>query len=491
MTLWLAVTCAALLTLLSGTAYAHAFGVMYTLPIPLWMYVYGAAATLIVSFAVIGYLIGMKSTQVELNARTLGSTRKWTVLPGTARIISVGLFLFTILTGLIGNQNPLANFSMTFFWIVFALGFTYLTALCGNLYLLLSPWRAICDWTSRIWPHAFSPRLTYPKSLAYWPAFVLYLGFIWIELFGNFSPRALAFALATYSVLTFLAARLFGRETWFRYGEFFGVFFCVISKMAPLAYETTAGARRLKLQWPFIGLLREPPEHMSLLVFVLFMLSSTAFDGIHETTPWVSFFWRDIWPCLMPLAEAATAQPYAASVTAFYAWQAAALALTPFFYLAIYVAFVALTRRAAGSALSLRQLALRFAYTLVPIALVYNVAHYYTLLFTEGPSLVRLVSDPFGVGWDILGTRNADLAFIPSAGAIWHTQVGLILLGHIISVYLAHLEALRLFSAQRRAIASQIPMLILMVVFTTVGLGILSLPIEGGHVLEPPVAQNE
>ena len=65
-------------------------------------------------------------------------------------------------------------------------------------------------------------------------------------------------------------------------------------------------------------------------------------------------------------------------------------------------------------------------------------------------------------------------------GSIWLTQVALILFGHIVSVYLAHVEALRIFATPRRAAVSQLPMLLLMVVFTSLGLWILSLPIAAG-----------
>ena len=65
-------------------------------------------------------------------------------------------------------------------------------------------------------------------------------------------------------------------------------------------------------------------------------------------------------------------------------------------------------------------------------------------------------------------------------GTVWNVQVGLIVLGHMVSVYLAHVEALRLFPKRSQAIASQLPMLLLMVLFTTAGLWILSQPIKPG-----------
>jgi hypothetical protein len=60
---------------------------------------------------------------------------------------------------------------------------------------------------------------------------------------------------------------------------------------------------------------------------------------------------------------------------------------------------------------------------------------------------------------------------------IWHAQVGLILSGHVVSVYLAHKEAQALFSQRRQAALSQLPMLVLMILFTCFGLWISALPV--------------
>src|SRR3546814_14572061 len=58
---------------------------------------------------------------------------------------------------------------------------------------------------------------------------------------------------------------------------------------------------RVLLRAPFSGLLQQRAEHLSLLVFVLFMLSSTAFDGLRATIPWFKLFWADQTGLLTPL----------------------------------------------------------------------------------------------------------------------------------------------------------------------------------------------
>src|SRR5882672_2827078 len=168
-------------------------------------------------------------------------------------------------------------------------------------------------------------------------------------------------------------------------------------------------------------------DHISLLLFVLFMLSSTAFDGLHETLPWVTVFWKNIFPVL----TAGSSQPYTVTVNYYYYWQWAMLLVSPFVYLVVYLAFIVLSKWAAGSAKSVHALALAFALALVPIAFVYNVTHYFTLLASQGVQIVRIASDPFGFQWNLFGTATLPSdPIILDAGTVWHAQVTLILIGH-------------------------------------------------------------
>lgn len=470
---WLAGLAAALLP---GVALAHSFGRLYTLPVPVWMYLYGAAAALLLSFLVIGYFVGTpQAAQRNYATRPLPPWCERLFAPGVVMALqglSVALLLLCIATGLFGTRNSYANFNMTWFWVVFVLGYTYLVALSGDSYARLNPWRTLLAAGGRL----FAGRRPYPARLGYWPALALYAAFIWIELFGGTRPWSLAWLLLGYSAISAAGAWWWGREAWFRYGDFLAVFFRIVGLMAPLARSDG----RLRLRQPFIGLMQERCESLGLLLFVLFMLSSTAFDGLHETVPWVRLYWRDVLSLLKPLVgdDIVVTFPYFKKLYAL--WQTAALLLSPLLYLALYVAMVALARWLARSRIALRTLCLEFGYTLVPIAFVYHVTHYYTLLQSQGPRIIELASDPFGLGWNLFGTRGLLPPILPDAGTVWHTQVALILGGHIVSVYLAHLVALRVFDTPRAALLSQLPMLLLMVLYTTAGLWILSLPIQAG-----------
>jgi hypothetical protein len=477
----------AVLVSLSGAAVAHSMGVVYNLPIPFWMYAFAASAALVLSFLIVGYFVTAQGA--ARNFRTIDLDLPRGAAAGTLlrvlRGLSVFTLLLTILSGLFGPANPFANFSMTFFWVIFVLGFNYLTALIGDLYSLINPWRVLCDWIEQRRPGAYRARFAYPTRLGYYPALVLYMGFIWLELFGQAPPRGLATILLAYTVLNLGAAAVYGPDAWFRYGELFAVFLRLIAKIAPFEYrpDLPPGAPgRLRLRQPFIGLLQEPADHFSLLLFVLFMLSSTAFDGVHETRPWVLVFWKGIYPAL----SAMFAKPYLFFVDFYYYWQWAMLFASPFVYLAIYLLFIWIMKIVTGSKRTVHDLALQFAFSLIPIAFVYNITHYYTLLVAQGPAIINMISDPFGIGWNLLGTaRWYTSPIILLADGVWHTQVGLILFGHIVSVYLAHVQALELFPRGRQGVWSQFPMLLLMVLLTTIGLRILSLPIAAGQVQDP------
>ncbi len=459
-------------------ASAHTFGAPYTLPVPFWMYAYGASAALVLSFVVVGLFAG-----VPLAPMAAGTSRGGTTFPRTfaaLRVAAVALLGLCIATGLLGTRNPFANFNMTFFWIVFVLGFAYGTALWGDVYRVVNPWRTLCEGLQRLWPAALRPVFAqYPAALGCYPALLLFMVFIWLELFGHTAPFSLSVVLLVYTVINLAGAKLWGVGAWFENGEFFSVFLRLIALGAPLAIQVPAsGPATVGVRRPFAGLLETPAQHFSVVVFVLFMLSATAYDGMHESGPWSRVFWGSMYPLIQPLVSASSSQPYVVAAKIFHYWQSLALFLSPLVYLAFYLAALKLTQIFTGSAQSLRSLAVAFAHSLVPIALVYHVSHYYTLLLSQGLQIVRLVSDPFGWGWNVFGTAKLSVEpLLPDPSAVWHTQVGLILAGHVVSVYLAHQVALQLFGNNRRAALSQLPMLLLMVGLTAAGLWILSLPI--------------
>jgi hypothetical protein len=483
----------ALIGIVPAAALAHSFGQVYRLPVPVWLYLYGACAALALSFLVMVFFLTAdtdsdpEASSVAPAPRTCPTLDRWMRrmrIPALLACAGVIMLALCIASGLFGVAGPYANFSMTAFWILFLLGLAYASAVVGDVYRLANPWRALCNAIGHVW-HGFADgRFRYPARLAYWPALVFYMGLVWLELFGDSTPFSLAVVLSAYTVVNLVGVGLIGTRHWFRYCEIFSVLFRLIGLMAPIAYaERADGAGvHIRLRAPFSGLRRARVVRTSLLLFILFMLSSTAFDGLHETVAWRRLYWIDLnaavlshWVGNNPIAT------FPALLNLYQYWQALCLLLSPFAYLAVYWCFVALMRAMADSRESVGALARRFAPSLLPIALAYHLSHYYTLLQTQGLKIVPLASDPFGTGWDLFGTADWwQRSNVPDPSTVWHVQVGVIVLGHIIGVYVSHAIALDVFASRRRAALSQLPMLVLMLAFTAAGLWILAQPIQGG-----------
>ncbi|WP_091531756.1 hypothetical protein [Fontimonas thermophila] len=468
--------------MLPTACFAHSFGSSFNLPVPFWLYAWGSVAALVASFVVSGYF--SRSTLPKHYGISRAETERHSGLPIPIlplRILSVGLFALCIATGLLGTTNPYANFNMTFFWIAFVLGMTYVTALLGNLYAIVNPWQALCAAVGQRCPRYRQGLFRYPQSWGHWPAFALYGGFIWIELYGETQPYSLALILLGYSALNIVGAGVFGLRDWFRHCEFFGLFFRLIALLAPFEIALADGGYRIRRRTPFAAIVESRADDFGVLAFLLFMLSSTAFDGLSETVAWHRWFWVDLYHALLqkyvgrnPLAA------FPAMRELFSVWGAFWLFASSFVYLAIYGGFIWLQRLIVAPPAGTKELALRFAPTLLPIALAYHVTHYYTLIQTQGVKLISLVSDPFGRGWNLFGTAHwLQHTIIPDAITVWHVQVILIVVGHGISVYLAHRVALCVFGNVRAAMISQLPMLALMLLFTVGGLWILAQPLAG------------
>jgi hypothetical protein len=448
------------------TAEAHAFGKLYNLPVPFWMYLYAAASAMLISFLVIGYFLNTRKS-FTYPALTIGKVSFSSNLVKVFQIISVILFLLTITSGLIGENSSYTNFNMTFFWIYFVLGLTYLIALTGNIYSVLNPWKILVEWFEKFTNITLKERTGYPKSLGYYPALLFYFLFIFTELFIRPGPYSLSLILIQYTVLNFIGVILIGKEKWFKYCEFFSIFFNLIGKISP--FEKSGG--KLKIRPPFVGLLKEKADHFSLLLFILFMLSSTAFDGFKITIVWYANYWAKLAGTLNSIL----------GTGAYDTFQKVNLFISPFVFLLIYFVLIYFAKIITRSKLSVNNLMLSFALSLLPIAFVYHAAHYYNLILSSGQDMIRIISDPFGFGWNLFGTASyvTDLSII-DAGVTWHVQVALILTGHIAAVFLAHIKALEIFPTHKKALLSQLPMLILMVAFTAIGLWILAQPITGG-----------
>jgi hypothetical protein len=379
---------------------------------------------------------------------------------------------------------------MTLFWVCFLLAFAYLTAVAGDLYAWINPWRTLADVLEHAGVDVERARVRYPRSASYWPAVAFYIALVWIELFALPRPFTLATVLLAYTALMLTGIVAFGRSIWLRHADMFGVFFSVIGSLAPVEYVRRTGnatdtaaaagdardAPRIVLRWPLSGAVARRADHLSLVVFILFMLSSTTYDAIHETYLWIGWYWQRLLPALQPIWGTDVIAAQAVLTTGYWWYQWLGLVASPAFYFALYVAALALAVAITRLQAPLTTLARQFVFSLVPIALAYHATHYVPSMVQQLPALLPQLADPFGRGWRLLPFLVTAPTPLPMA-IVWHIQVAVLLLGHVAGVYLAHLVALETFPTQRQVVASQLPMLALMVGYTCLGLWVLSLPL--------------
>jgi hypothetical protein len=464
----------------ASEAAAHGFGQRFDLPLPLWLWVAGAGATIVLTFIVMAVFVVEKSLSADyprVNLLRYAPVR-WLAHPAVVallRFLAVAVFLLTVLAGFLGVQNPYSNLIPTMVWVVWWVGFAFACALLGDLWALLNPLRTLFGWSEVAYGALTRGRLlsrhySYPAWLGCWPAVMLFLGFAWAELVwrDNDIPAYLACATLGYSIVTWIGMFLYGQEAWLRNGEAFSVVFGILARFAPVD-------ERLELRAPGTGLITDKPVPWSFLAFVLLMLATVTFDGFLETPLMQRFDGalhrsRTVASLLFELSERGFDESQVIA--------SAALAAFPLgFFAAYWLASWAMVRLTARG-LSVDEAARSFVLTLVPIAVAYHLSHYFSLLLTAGQFVIPLASDPFGYGWDLFGTARykVDLGIL-SPFLLWYGAVTLIVIGHVIAVYVAHRVALRVFGGRRDALASQIPLVGLMVAYTTLSLWILAQPI--------------
>jgi hypothetical protein len=439
--------------------------------LPDWLMYYAAALVLILSFVALGVLWRRPLLEGRDGGRPLGERWQrlllwsgWRVLLGA---VAVGLLLLVWLAALVGSPDAGNNLAPTFVWVIFWTGLVPLVVVFGNLWAVVSPWRAAADAVAWVWGKAgrsWEPAAEYPERLGRWPAAAILLAFATFELAypRSLEPRTLALAIVVYSWITWAGMLLFGRRAWLEHGEAFHVYFCLLGLMAPFAVRERDGRRLVVVRPPLAGL-TERQETPGTVAFVAVMLGSVAFDGLSRTN-----WWKDRLYDLQKdyLIDAPRTSD---------------LIGTGFNFLGLLVAvggvaliFLVAVRAAQAVSGSRERLTSVFVGSLVPIALAYTVAHYFTQLVNQGQAAIPLASDPFGKGWDLFGTADYQLSFFNSPNAIWYTQVAVLVVGHVLGLALAHDRAVGIWGSARTAVRTQYAMLALMVLYTCTGLWLLS-----------------
>ncbi len=460
----------------------HGFGQRYDLPASLALYLFAAGGVVVISFVLVvlfaGDQVGSKAIQYPRRALSflLPIARSpWPRLVGGA--IGVLGLATIIIAGLFGATDATRNPTEYLAWIYFWAATVILSGLVGNLWYLLNPWAATFDVLKRLGLPSPPLRGGAPRvagSPGIWPAVVAFFLFACLELTTGMANRPwLVGSLALlYSAVTLAGMYFFGRDEWLEHCEAFTVLFGIVGRFSPLEAERDDRGRitAVYLRPWGVGLLQPSPSGWDRVVFVILMLSTLAFDGIEGTRAWSDF----------TIATEPYWQPNGAF--GFFLLKTLSMTLLTAAFLLIFIAFMEMVIYFGGRKLDLKATVAAFVLTLVPIALVYNAAHNYSYVVVQSQGLIPLLNDPLAKGWHLL---PALAGYKPSfalaqASTVWFAQIILIVVGHVIAVYLSHLKAGEKFRTAQRALLSQYPMLLLMVMYTMTSLWILAQPITAG-----------
>lgn len=454
-------------------ALAHSAERGLVMLLPTGFAIVGGGLAVLASFLLLA--LAPKRLLERLMAARLPLWTQRTASPLVPSLVSFVLLAALLLAGFTASGDPLANPLPLGVWTLWWVGFTLLQFLAGDLWKWCNPWYAPSRAAAALgWP-AKAP-LTLPAGLGYLPALLLFFGFAWFELVyvAPEDPAGLAGAVLLYWLVTLAGILAFGYRDWMRRAEPFSIFFRLVGGCSPLLREDAGGGRvRISLGWPGQGLLHQPALPWTGLLFVLLALGSNSFDGLSKTFAWLGL--GGVNPLEYPGRSAVTGLNTAGLAGAF-----ATLAL-------LFLAAVMLGRAVAvpGPARpGAGVMAGRLVYSIVPIAVAFHIAHYLTQLMVNGQYALQAFSDPFALGWNLFGlgpdfhVTTSFLSHLDSVSVIWGFQTGVIVIGHIIGILLAHLIALELFDRQgdgeRAAVRSQWFLALLMVAYTVFGLWLLS-----------------
>lgn len=448
--------------------FAHGIGGVRDLPVPTWLFTWGAAFVLFVSFVALGVLWRRPLLEREDWGQPLPAWLQTVLLSRVLRIavgaMSFGLLVLVTVAAYVGDISPSRNITPTFIYVVFWLGLVPVVILLGDVWPVLNPWKAAADalsWVVNRIGLETGSGAEYPARLGRWPAaFFLFL-YAALELayWNPAAPRPLGLAIVIYSAVTWMGAAVFGRAAWFPNGEAFTAYFGFLARMAPFAVRERGGRSEVIARPPLVGLAFRHPRPGS-IAFVAVMLGSVAFDGFSRTV-----WWQDRRASL----AAVSVDHFALTGTLL---NVAGLVLAIAFVALAYLGAVELSRRRSGAQGDHADLYLG---SLIPIAAAYVVSHYFSLLLVQGQFAITLASDPLGRGWDLFGTTDFRPNIAPlSPNTIWYVQVAALVGGHVLGLALAHDRALTVAGTAERAVRAQLPLLALMVLYTVSGLWLLS-----------------
>ena len=322
------------------------------------------------------------------------------------KLFGIIILFLLVAPGIFGDESSKTSVAPLILWVFLWIGVPVLGLLFGDIYSKFNPL------------NLFSLKSDKPESV--YVACILFIGLTWFELVwrrpGN--PLNIAVVLITLFVCVNLL-RYFLKKSLIE-----------VDPLLLLHYLYS----KLKLfnSRPYFRSLLDNVGNLAKLkgieYFVLLMIGTVTYDGLRETTFWYNQF-------------GSRTDDMGFSTMMFLIMN---LGTILFYRFACFFAI-----KVGGSDLELNHVSNLFGHTMLPIAFAYHVTHYLTLLLFESQTFFYRFNDPIGIGMNILNVEEPTINYFIEPLVIWGIQVAVTLLGHMLSVVLAHDLAVKLFGHQQ------------------------------------------
>lgn len=434
------------------------------------------------------------------------------------KILFVAMFVLIIVSGLMGTPIAERNFSTVVTWNLWWTGIVISVLFVGNAWCAVCPWDTIANWLARrrLWTrNRFETRLNLrvPSMLRnLWPALVLLIILVWLELGVGVTTSPYDTALLALMMVVSATATLvvFRDKAFCRYFCPVGRTIGVYSQVAPVALrpvdtDTCNSCKTLdcyngneeiepcpvklvmgqlqentyciacgncarscpssniswQLRSPSIEAIQDARPHFDEAAFILGLLAFTSFHGLTMLPDWmqlVSSLAREIGDSGQLLVTFTIL-----------------LVCYLFSVYMVYSIFVLLFKLVAPR-FGFSQIYSGFAFSALPLALAYHVAHNLNHLFKEAGSLKEVLTNPMGT--DIMPLSMAEqhqrtMDVMLSVDLIPAIQVSLLVVGFWLSLQVIKYRGEKIFKASR---FQQIPLVLFSVLISLFNLFLLSQP---------------
>ena len=369
------------------------------LPIPFDMVLNASALVVVITFV---YLKISWKESIVVPTKEIFEDRQNII----GKIFGATILFFLIAPGIIGNESSKTSVTPLILWVFLWIGVPTLGLLFGDVYAKFNPLNLI--------------RISSNKPRSVYVSCFLFLGLTWFELVWREPGNPLN--IASVFIILFVGVNLI------RY--FYKRSIIEVDPLLLLHYLYS----KLKLfnSKPYFRSLINNIGNLAKLngieYFILLMIGTVTYDGLRETTFWYNQFGEqinNIW----------------FSTIMFLSMN---LGTIIFYRFACYFAI-----KVGGSELKLNEVSKLFGHTMLPIAFAYHITHYLTLLLFETQTFVYRFNDPIGTGLNLFNVQEPEINYFIEPIIIWGIQVAVTLLGHMLSVVLAHDLAVKLFGHQQ------------------------------------------